>query len=232
MEIEFIGSIVAVSLTTASTILIASQNYAFINIALCIIFSIPFSVFLMLSIKRVKDMKLEKARVEEFIDKMKYAQKLSSKGLSSRSILSHISDQCSDSGISASLGSAKTLSRLGYPVHVAISSAHEKLAGINVMLNSISKEVYRKAFFQNVISRYESKKLKAQSSYASRLQRYSTASMFICSIAPSFLIFGFIGDLVISQKSSDILTLALGLNLLIPLIFTITNFIMSRRLLE
>lgn len=62
-------------------------------------------------------------------------------------------------------------------------------------------------------------------------QRYATLNMFVATILPSFLVFAFIGDTILSQGSFGLLLFASVLLLLVPLIYSIGNAFMWRRLL-
>ncbi len=62
-------------------------------------------------------------------------------------------------------------------------------------------------------------------------QRYATFNMFISTILPSFLIFGFIGNSIMSQSGFGIFMFSAFLLLAVPLIYAIGNALMWRRLL-
>lgn len=61
-------------------------------------------------------------------------------------------------------------------------------------------------------------------------QRYATFNMFISTILPSFLVFAFIGNTILSQSGFGILLFSCILLLLIPLLYSLGNALMWRRL--
>lgn len=61
-------------------------------------------------------------------------------------------------------------------------------------------------------------------------QRYATFSMFISTIAPSFLVFAFVGNAVLSQGGFGMALFSSTLLLLIPFLYAISNLLMWRRL--
>lgn len=62
-------------------------------------------------------------------------------------------------------------------------------------------------------------------------QRYATFNMFVSTVAPSFMIFAFIGSYVLSQSGSGLLFLSVGLLCAVPLFYSFGNMFMWRRLL-
>jgi len=82
-----------------------------------------------------------------------------------------------------------------------------------------------------VIESYKNKQNASVSGLEASIQRNSTINMFISSVAPSFIIFMFIGNLVISGNY-NILAIAIILLFMLPLAYAIGNAVFMRRLLE
>jgi hypothetical protein len=61
-------------------------------------------------------------------------------------------------------------------------------------------------------------------------QRYATLNMFISTIAPSFLVFAFIGDGILSHSGFDTLMFSLVLLVVLPFAYSIGNLMMWRKL--
>ena len=59
------------------------------------------------------------------------------------------------------------------------------------------------------------------------MSRYATCSMFVSTIAPSFVIFSFIGSLLISQSASSIEFMSIALIAVIPIAYSIINSMSS-----
>jgi hypothetical protein len=61
-------------------------------------------------------------------------------------------------------------------------------------------------------------------------QRYATLNMFLSTILPSFLVFAFIGESILSRGGFGTLLFSLVLLVLIPMAYAAGNVIMWRRL--
>ncbi len=61
-------------------------------------------------------------------------------------------------------------------------------------------------------------------------QRYATLNMFLSTILPSFLVFAFIGESILSQGGFGILLFSIVLLVLIPTAYAVGNVVMWRRL--
>jgi hypothetical protein len=70
---------------------------------------------------------------------------------------------------------------------------------------------------------YESKKKSARSRSNALMSRYATCGMFVTTIAPSFVIFSFIGSLLISQSASSTELMSIALVAAIPIAYSIIN---------
>ena len=82
---------------------------------------------------------------------------------------------------------------------------------------------------QEALQLYESRKKLSVSRSNALMSRYATCSMFVSTIAPSFVIFSFIGSMLISQTSSNIESIAIILLAAIPLTYSIINSVSARR---
>ena len=74
---------------------------------------------------------------------------------------------------------------------------------------------------------YESKKRSTLSRSNALMSRYATCSMFVSTIAPSFVIYSFIGSLLISQSASSIEFMSIALIAVIPIAYSIINSMSS-----
>ncbi len=226
------GSIVvllAMSSVITVALLLAFQLYSFESIAISALASISFSSLIVLCIEKARTIKMDGEASEEFAEKVKLISVQEHKA-SSKKIMSYVGNSCTDESLKKTLDSAGIFSRMGYPLSTAISKSHSNVEKFGKVLGRnmpISQN-----WLSNAVEEYQNKRSERDSVKASRMQRYATANMFISTIAPSFVIFGFIGDMVISQKAIGIIGLILALDLLIPFVFTISNFVMLGRLIE
>ncbi|MCL4365185.1 MAG: hypothetical protein M1569_02970 [Candidatus Marsarchaeota archaeon] len=65
---------------------------------------------------------------------------------------------------------------------------------------------------------------------SSAMLRYSTVNMFISTVAPSFIIFSFIGNMLISPGSASIGGMSLLLIIALPIMYALSSSSLSRRL--
>jgi hypothetical protein len=86
--------------------------------------------------------------------------------------------------------------------------------------SAVSEEIRRQKLMTN------SKQAEVEESS----QRYATFSMFISTILPSFLVFAFIANTILSQGGFGILLFSCILLLFIPLLYSLGNALMWRRL--
>jgi len=83
----------------------------------------------------------------------------------------------------------------------------------------------------NFIESYNNKQRSSISSLESSIQRNSTINMFISSVAPSFIIFMFIGNLII-YGNYNITVIIVLLLFVLPFAYALGTAISTRRLLE
>ena len=97
--------------------------------------------------------------------------------------------------------------------------------------NMLSKYVERNDFTLNELQMLYNSERKENSSRMSALtNRYATFNMFISTIAPSFIIFSFIGSMLISQSAVSIWTMSFLLLLVVPIAYAFSSAALKRRL--
>lgn len=220
---------VIISAAITAALLFAMQNYSVPIIAQCAMLAISFSSLILLLTHKARKLKEDSQSAGEFAEKLKLISVQVHKA-PTKKIMDYASNSCTDEKLKGTFSSTSILSRMGYPMHVAISKSHAGIERFSKILRLSQPSAPN--YIHNVVLEYQNKKAEKDSVKASKMQRYATANMFISTIAPSFVIFGFIGDMVISQRSAGIMGLVLILNLLIPFVFTISNFAMLGRLIE
>ncbi|MEM0147061.1 MAG: hypothetical protein QW091_00605 [Candidatus Micrarchaeaceae archaeon] len=62
------------------------------------------------------------------------------------------------------------------------------------------------------------------------MQTYATLNMFVSTIAPSFIVFAFIGSTVIAGSLNGLFAMSLALLFLVPLAYAFANVLMYRRM--
>ncbi len=232
MEYESLLVPISLSLLMTYTFASAYANPSVYAFALLCVVPLPFAFFISLSITKTRKLIEDKDMLEEFVEKARIIAGTKTETSSVNKKIRGMVPSCRDARLAKSFRLAVSLSKLGYPAHIAIVKAHKKLGRVDELTRSIPTEVGATTFLSNLAAQYDDKMQVLSSTLASRMQRYSTANMFISTIMPSFVIFGFIGDLVISQKTIGISALVVILNLIIPFLYALSNFTMYRGLLE
>lgn len=232
MEYGSIPLPISISLLMTYVLAHAYPSNSILGLSLLCIIPLPFALFISLSISKTRKLIEDREMLEEFVEKIRIILGPKSKIAHANKRLEQVVPYCRDTRLGASFRSAIALSRLGYPIHISIAKSHGNMGKISEFMRSMPMGVDPKISLSNALAQYEDKMRRISSTLASRLQRYSTANMFISTIAPSFVIFGFIGDLVISQRAVGITALVVVLDMVIPFLYTLSNFTMYRGVLE
>ncbi len=82
---------------------------------------------------------------------------------------------------------------------------------------------------EEMLSLYELNKRESASVASSLAVRYSTCNMFISTVAPAFIMFSFVGSMLISQGSPNMELMSLGMASAIPIAYSISSSVASRR---
>ncbi len=81
-------------------------------------------------------------------------------------------------------------------------------------------------------SLYEYKKRAGQARSSAIMSRYATISMFVSTVAPSFVVFSFIGSLLISRSAASAFFLSTALLSAIPIAYSAINSLSMRGHIE
>ncbi len=84
--------------------------------------------------------------------------------------------------------------------------------------------------FGAAFSAYRLQRSERDSANGAAMSRYSTINMFISTVAPSFVIFSFIGSMLISQAGTSMAMMSLSLIIALPIMYAISSSSLSRRL--
>ncbi|MEM3839037.1 MAG: hypothetical protein QXF01_00435 [Candidatus Micrarchaeaceae archaeon] len=82
-----------------------------------------------------------------------------------------------------------------------------------------------------ILRRFESEREEAELRRSQSIQRYATVNMFVSTILPSFLIFGFIGSSILARASLSLQIFSVVIVLMLPFIYLSSNSIERRILL-
>ncbi|MGC8676360.1 MAG: hypothetical protein ACP5T3_02485 [Candidatus Micrarchaeia archaeon] len=104
---------------------------------------------------------------------------------------------------------------LGMPIDKAIAQLGIEVSGDNIAMAVASLKTHDE---------------RHASETEGSIQTYATLNMFISTIAPSFVIFAFVGTAVIAGAFSNMLLLSVLLLFAVPLAYAFGNLLMSRRL--
>ena len=144
-----------------------------------------------------------------------------SAGLPEINSLGKASSSSSSKKVSRILRETARRMELGENFFDAISDATAKERQISENLHKYIKS--GESSIEEALIIYESKKKSGISQSNSLMSRYATCSMFVSTVAPSFVIFSFIGSMLISQSSSSMEFMSISLIAAIPVVYSIIN---------
>lgn len=82
-----------------------------------------------------------------------------------------------------------------------------------------------------MLNTYESSNAEKGATIDYSMQRYATINMFVSTILPSFIIFAFIGETILSPGTESLFAFSIVVTLMLPLVYLAGNAFMWRRLL-
>ncbi len=83
----------------------------------------------------------------------------------------------------------------------------------------------------NLIEDYNYSAKAEEAKRGSALQRYATLNMFLSAIAPSFIVFIFVGSTIVAGSSASMLAISTVLLVALPLAYSFGSFAFARRLI-
>ncbi len=172
----------------------------------------------------------QNARVlsDELVAGMHYALLCRSKGVPMPAALNLAAAGSRDASVKSALSNASTRLKLEGDIEPIFAG---------MQLTADIRDAVKSSDWSNVPSALEA----VTGSYAYELnnrkarveesiQRYATLNMFLSTILPSFIIFAFIGSMLISQKQESMLYISLVLLIALPIAYALGNMLLSRRL--
>ncbi len=149
-------------------------------------------------------------------------------GVPTASAMEKAAKSCTDPRAASMLKSAALRVQLGERLSDAMGSASLSDCRIRMI---VAQHVRGGGFdFGGAFSAYGSQRSERDAANGSSMSRYSTANMFISTVAPSFVIFSFIGSMLISQAGTSIAMMAFSLVIALPIVYAISSSSLSRRL--
>jgi hypothetical protein len=118
---------------------------------------------------------------------------------------------------------------LGDSLHDAIDASTKddaKLSGL--ILRYVSGP---ESSMEEALSLYESVRKESSFKASALNAKYATCNMFLSTVAPSFIMFSFIGSMLISQSSGSTAFMSLALVAAIPVAYSIVSYTSGRRLI-
>ncbi|MGI0141857.1 MAG: hypothetical protein ACREBF_04395 [Candidatus Micrarchaeales archaeon] len=171
---------------------------------------------------------LKKARENAVLEIFSQFLYYKNTGTSFQNALHYIYQTCTNSRIRTALKQIGRRLRLG-------EAFEETLPRFFNELNGKLNLSYKGNFYDNLrkmIVRYSEERKSKTSSALDALQRNSTVNMFLSTLLPSFLLFLFVGTTILSQSGTNLAFISLMVLIVVPLIYTLSNVIFSRRLIE
>lgn len=125
--------------------------------------------------------------------------------------------------VSKTLNEAAKRIELGENFFDSISDSTNLSAGVSLILGKYAKSA--ESGIKEALHLHESKKKSDLSRSNALASRYATCNMFVSTVAPAFVIFSFIGSMLISQTASSTEFMSIALIAGIPVAFSVINSI-------
>ncbi len=170
----------------------------------------------------------ESLRTEDFIDASGRISYYIESKIPTLSAIERAAKSCNNKAAAGILGSTAMRMKLGEDIQHAINSASSsdkrihQIVERNIQAGGVD--------FGSIYSSYRSMRADKDTSNASAMSRYSTVNMFISTVAPSFVIFSFIGSMLISRESTSIAAMSLVLVIALPIMYALSSSSLNRRL--
>lgn len=144
------------------------------------------------------------------------------------SAMERAAKSCTNNDSAAILRHAAIRMALGEGLPKAIDSASLPDRRIRALLGPYTNQ--HDVDFGAAFSSYKLKQSERDAENSSAMYRYSTVNMFISTVAPSFIIFSFIGSMLISSGSASIDFMSMLLIIALPIMYALSSSSLSRRL--
>ena len=174
--------------------------------------------------RRIKDMQ------DQLIESLYSITYYRSKGISMHRTILRVASSSKSQRVKNVLQKLANRMRLGETFGCAIANAC-KGTGMSFLEDLYGNEDGDYDSLVKLLSRYESNLTEQGVRAEQSLQQYSTISMFISTIIPSFVIFAFIGESILSQGTHDLPGFSLVMVLVLPFMYLIWGIFAMRRLI-
>lgn len=169
------------------------------------------------------------AEADEFMKCLGRMSYYRSSGMTLSKSLGRAAASSPDAKVSSLMRNVSRRTGLGDDLGDAIAAALRRERRLSAVLSR-----YMKSHDQTVeesVSMYESRRREKVAAANSLSARYATLNMFLSTIAPSFVMFSFIGSMLISQESGGIGFMSIAMIAAIPSVYSMVNFASSRGLI-
>jgi hypothetical protein len=120
--------------------------------------------------------------------------------------------------------------RLGESLGWALSSACSG-SGCGILQrlsDSGDKDAYNA--IRKALDSYEYSVAESKARVEESIQKYATVNMFLATVLPSFVIFSFMGGIVLTQRDSSLFLLSMAMLIVLPFMYLIGTVFLNRRL--
>jgi len=210
----------------------ASGNGSVFGIAECVVLSAPTVLFIFVALHLAGRLKKADAARSELVDCLRLLMYHMENGVPFASALGSVADAHRTGPVARAFRTASRKARLGYDYQSALSECVSQCHGWRGGAIKEGAKWDEKAAVHGIIEVHERASIERMAGMPSAMQRYATISMFISTIAPSFLLFGFVGSMIISGKAAAGMLLSVLLLLAVPAAYSAVNIMMQRKLHE
>ncbi len=192
--------------------------------------SMPLALLSALLFLRIRSGRQAKALEEDIIECLYAMLYYKTNKLTTYSTMLRVSRNTDSMEACRIMESAARRVRLGESLGDALSSACSWNGShiLQHLKDSDDKDAYNA--IRKALDSYEYSLAESKTRVDESIQKYATVNMFLATVLPSFVIFSFMGEIVLTQRGSSLLLLSLTMLIALPFMYLIGTVFLNRRL--
>jgi hypothetical protein len=232
MEIKFALLAIALALMMGLTLAISVSFSLEFFLIFAALSAVP-AFLIVISVDYIYQLNAMSRHLDAFFDSLYNAYYMISCGTPASAAVGISANACKDDKIKHILATVSKKMVMGRKFTKCLGNEKKNDAfakKIKQFIESTSSDSEKGLYF--MLQEYGIIEQQKKSDMPSIVQHYSTASMFISTIIPSFVIFIFIANLIVSSSMQSMILLSSVLIIMIPILYVLLNVSMARRLFE
>lgn len=226
-----ISLIIIAALFLALSLFLINGNSSYVMLLFYLLMSLPIAVLSLELVEKVTYARKTRHMRNLFIESLYVITYYRSKGMPLYKTIIKVAGLPGSQHVKDVLRKLANMMRLGETFNSAAISVCKE-SGIDVIGDMYANKKGDYDSLVKVLSLHESNVSEQNVRIEQSLQQYSTISMFISTIVPSFVIFAFIGESLLSQGPESLLAFSSVMVLGLPFAYLVWGTFVKRRLLD